>query len=112
MKKTLGIALLSLAACSESSSAPIENSSVGKLAVDPEYQAIVGGRECTVNSVNLVLNKGMYTSLACPKGEFQTAMECNGFSVQNGQANCPNGPMKVTLVQNGRIVSTRYKDSP
>lgn len=104
MNKTLGIALLGLAACSNK---PSELTTKGRLAVAPEFQAIVGGTECTANKINIVLGTGMYSDLSCPKGEFQSAMECPGFNIDNGQARCTGEFMHLTLKQNGRVISDK-----
>ena len=109
MKKALGIALLGLASCSKS---PSGIETTGRLAVAPDYQAIVGGTECTANKINIVLGTGMYADLSCPKGAFQTGMECPGFAVDNGQTRCPGKLMHLTLRQDGRVISDKNVASP
>ena len=99
--------LLTLAGCSEN---PADSS--GRLAVSPEYQAIVGGRECTVKSINIALGSGMYADLSCPNGEFQTTMECPGFSLNKGQIQCPDKLVHTTLKHDGRTISDKQEVTP
>jgi hypothetical protein len=79
----------------------------GRLAVDPSFRPALGGDSCEVSRIVIAKNDGVEADLDCPNGNFHVEMACPGFNVRNGQVNCPNGGMEMTLMKDGRVIATK-----